>query len=191
MKKGLCGTKMPPLRWRSPCGTYTVRLRPRCLFEMLALAHKHAPIEVGTSLVGCYAANGSWATILGLAPLPPDSRGTRSSFYRGKKGQREFFEALRQTRSGCRYYVGEWHSHPRSAPYTSPQDDWTHEEIATNQKTDCSEVILVVLGGDFLGAPRLSVQVQSRERGRILLRPITGYKPVVIGKATRERVRPH
>ncbi len=163
MKKIIRGTKMPPLRWYSPCGTYTVRLRPKCLFQMLALAGKHAPIEVGTSLVGSYSANGRWATILSLAPLPPDSRGTRSSFYRGKKGQREFFETVFQQSAGSRHYAGEWHSHPRSAPSTSPRDDWTQMDIAGDKTTDCAEAILIVLGGDFPRDPKLSVQVRSRE----------------------------
>ena len=171
MRKSIRGTKMPPLRWYSACGTYTVRLRPKCLFQMLELAGKHAPIEVGTSLVGTYSANGHWATILSLAPLPPDSRGTRSSFCRGKKGQLEFFETVFQQYVGQRHYAGEWHSHPRSSPNTSGRDDWTQIDIAADKITDCAEAILIVLGGDFPRNPQLSVQVQSRKRGRVTLLP--------------------
>ena len=163
---------MPPLRWRSLCGTYTVRLRPKCLFEMMALAGKFLPNEVGTSLVGSYVADGHWATILSLAPLPPDSRYYPTRFERGKVGQRQFFMALRKKQNGLRFYVGEWHSHPRSAPRPSPQDDFTMASIAANFKTDCAEAILIILGGEYPRNPWLSIQVQSRKRGRVVLHPV-------------------
>ena len=146
-------------------------LSDACISEMLLLAKRHNPTEVGTSLVGRYSDDGYTAFVDRTAPLTPDSRGSRMAFSRGVSGLKEFFRTL-VTASGIHpHYVGEWHTHPGGAPYPSHQDDVSQSAIAKDPKTCCPEVLLIIVGGDILTNINVGVFVYSRERGRIDLHP--------------------
>ena len=157
------------LRWQSDCRKYTVRLSNACFLKMMEMAQAHSPNEVGTSLVGCYSDNGFEASVLDLAPLSPDSKGSRTSFYRGITGLGKFFTKLRETFSGKRHYVGEWHSHPDAAPLPSQTDDRQQLVIAKDPNTKCPECILILIGHTLSNVDEIGVFVYSRKRGRIPL----------------------
>ena len=159
------------LRWQSSCQKYTVRLSNACFLKILEMARAHSPNEVGTSLVGCYSDNGFEASVLDLAPLSPDSKGSRTSFYRGTAGLRKFFTKLRETFSGKRHYVGEWHSHPDATPLPSQTDDRQQLAIAKDTNTKCPECILILIGHTLSNVDEIGVFVYSRKRGRIPLAP--------------------
>jgi integrative and conjugative element protein (TIGR02256 family) len=154
--------------WRPPDGEYTVTIERPCFDAMQRLAREHYPREVGTSLVGGYSDDGYRAWVTGLAPLTPDSRGTRNTFYRGALGLREFFRGLFTSSRGRTHYVGDWHSHPDGPALPSPTDDHNALSIARDSKAQCPECLLVILGGNST-APDLGVFVYSRKRGRIVL----------------------
>lgn len=160
------------LMWQSDCQKYTIRLSNACFLKILEMAQSHSPNEVGTSLVGCYSDNGFEASILDLAPLSPDSKGSRTSFYRGVAGLRKFFTKLRRTFSGKRYYVGEWHSHPGASPFPSQTDDKNQLVIAEDTNTACPECILILIGHTLSSVDEIGVFVYSRKRGRIPLAQI-------------------
>ena len=157
------------LMWQSDCHKYTIRLSNACFLKILEMAQSHSPNEVGTSLVGCYSDNGFEASVLDLAPLTPDSKGSRTSFYRGVAGLRKFFTKLRQTFSGKRYYVGEWHSHPGAPSFPSQTDDKNQLAIAKDTNTACPECILILIGHTLSSVDEIGVFVYSRKRGRIPL----------------------
>lgn len=160
-----------PLRWRSTCGLYSVSVRMCCLTEMLSLGRKLQPLEVGSSLYGCYSTDGKRAVVMGATRVPPDSRSSACSFVRGVFGLAEFFRELFTSSRGRRHYVGEWHSHPNVSPYASALD-WARQcELAEDPAMQCAECILLVLGGDLEHNPQLGVYVHSRDRGRIVLQP--------------------
>ena len=157
------------LRWQSDCKQYTVLISKSCLLKMTEMAQTHYPNEVGTSLVGCYSDDGFKASVLELAPLSPDSKGSRTSFHRGVVGLRNFFRKLRKKFSGRRYYVGEWHSHPNATPIPSNTDNQNQLEIAEDMKTECPECILIIIGGTLSNFDEIGVFVYSRKRGRVTL----------------------
>ncbi len=159
------------LMWQSDCQKYTVRLSNACFLKMLEMAQSHSPNEVGTSLVGCYSDNGFEASVLDLAPLSPDSKGSRTSFYRGTVGLQKFFTKLQETFSCKRHYVGEWHSHPDATPLPSQRDDRQQLAIAKDANTNCPECILVLIGHTLSNVDEIGVFVYSRKRGRIPLAP--------------------
>ena len=164
-------SRPPPLRWRSESPRYSVIIRKQCFREMLALAKRHAPVEVGTSLIGRYSNDGWQAIVVGLAPLSKDSKGSRNEFYRGVKGLRKFYRQLFERFHRQRHYVGEWHSHPDGPPSPSPTDNVNQGAIAKDRATECPEAILIILGGKLSSVPELRVFIQSRSHGLVALTP--------------------
>lgn len=158
-----------PRTWRSSAGDHTIVLSEECIAQMLDMARRHYPNEVGTSLIGRYSADGFTAFVQGAAPLAPDSKGSRMAFSRGVRGLRDFFHKLGST-SG-EHYVGEWHSHPEGAASPSYLDNRSQSAIAADPKVRCPEVVLVIVGGNPSTAPELGVFVYSRRFGRVDLRP--------------------
>jgi integrative and conjugative element protein (TIGR02256 family) len=155
-------------RWRSSCGTYDVTVSTTCVQSMARLARSHLPREVGTALSGSYSDDGHMASVTGLAPVSPDSRGARFSFYRGARGLFEHFHNLFRSSRGRTHYVGEWHSHPGGAPHPSGTDDRNMLAIARDPKTLCPECILLILAIHGQGED-LGVFVYSGNRGRVVL----------------------
>jgi integrative and conjugative element protein (TIGR02256 family) len=138
---------------------------------MVSLAQEYVPREIGTSLIGSYTPDGFDAVVLGIAPVPSDSKGQRGAFQRGVRGLKCFFRALFEASHGEKHYVGEWHSHPFGPCTPSPTDDANQNAISNSSKTNCPESILIILGGDLLRKPETSVFVYSRGRGRVNLLP--------------------
>ena len=152
--------------WRSSCGTYSVLITASCAADMERLATEHAPREVGTALVGNYSDNGHEATITGLAPLTPDSRGARFTFQRGARGLFKFFRSLFHASHGRTHYVGEWHSHPGGDPCPSGTDDENMLAIARDHRAKCPECVLLILASRR-NQVELGAFVYSRTRGRV------------------------
>lgn len=155
--------------WRSEDNRYRVELSHEVIERMRTIAIEHAPNEVGTSLVGSYSDDGRTATINELAPLTPDSRGTRTTFVRGVVGLADYFSKLLNGSRGRRHYVGEWHSHPNGSVSPSPTDDCNQLAIANEVKTDCPEAVLVIVGGEVTAFSEVAVFVYSRNLGKIRL----------------------
>lgn len=154
--------------WRSGAGDYTVLLTDDFLEAAVTLARRTFPREVGTALVGSYSDDGTQATVTGVAPLSPDSKGSRFRFQRGVQGLRDFFSRLFRLSRGTVHYVGEWHSHPGGAPTPSRTDDNNMQEIADAPSALCPECILVILGLTT-DESSTGVYVYSRTRRRLRL----------------------
>ncbi len=159
------------MKWTSKCGRYTISISESCLYKILEIAKKNYPLESGTSLIGCYSSDGFDAYILDITPLTNDSKKYNRAFVRGIKGLRAFFNKLRKTYKGEKYYIGEWHSHPDGVPVPSDVDDKNQEAIAADNNTNCPEVILLIIGNNLLKNPLLAAYVYSRMKGRITLFP--------------------
>ena len=159
------------LRWLSSDEKYHVVISRHAFRLMVRMATSHCPNETGSSLIGKYSRDGFTAFVLDVAPLPADSKSTPVSFIRGTVGMREFFQSLTRRFQRKRYYIGEWHSHPHADAISSGTDRSTHAQIACDPTLQCSEVIMIIVGGDFLNSVTVGVSVQSRDRGRVVLSP--------------------
>lgn len=166
-------TRNPLLNWRSDCGRYTVLISERAYVDMVKLAIQNSPNKIGSSLIGSYSDGGHVATILDLAPISPDSKGTPDSFYRGVDGLSEHFKEVFDKSEGQHFYVGDWHSRPGGDALPSSMDDSTQFDIAKDEDANCPEVILVIVGGEPPNKTHIGVYVYSREHGRIDLHPIS------------------
>ncbi|WP_372367705.1 Mov34/MPN/PAD-1 family protein [Candidatus Uabimicrobium sp. HlEnr_7] len=147
------------LHWRSHCGDYNVNITNECLSNIIGLACQFYPLETGTSLVGSYSKDGYTANILGITPLPTDSKHGKFAFNRGVFGLKKFYQELWSTKKW--FYLGEWHSHPEMQPIPSIQDDTTQFEITQDFETRCSESILLILGGEFFQSPNIKLFLYS------------------------------
>ena len=146
--------KQPALYWKSATGLYRVKIERRCFLRMRKMAIEHAPIEVGTTLVGYYSENGHRAVATNIGPLSADSKGTHYGFVRGVAGLIEYFTKLHRRFRGHRYRIGEWHSHPANEPLPSDIDDRNQTQLANDAREVLPEAILVIIGSDLNRHPQ-------------------------------------
>lgn len=163
--------------WQSSDGDYTVVVERHCFEEMVRLARRHFPNEVGTALVGSYSDDGHVARITGLAPVTADSRGARTAFERGVRGLRDFLARLFRRSGGLEHYVGEWHSHPGGSAFPSSTDERNTMGVARDAGAQCAECILLIVAVDPDHAD-VGAWVFSRERGRVDLARLPDADPL-------------
>ena len=116
--------------------------------------------ETGGILIGRYDAEGWMAEIVEATSKPRGSRSGWWWFKRGTTGLRELL-AARWT-EGC-HYLGEWHYHPGGSPAPSDTDIASMREISADPVYQCSEPILVIIGGRPPRQWNLSVSVVRRD----------------------------
>ena len=158
-------------KWLSDCHRYTVTIDKKCLGKMLRIASLSHPAEIGGALIGRYTDDGFDAFIISATRPPGDSYSQRSTFIRGARGLAKFFLRLYDKFAFGLHYVGEWHSHPCGLPNPSGIDDESLMRISRYDKANCSEPILIIVGGSPNMGRKLGVYVYSRARGRIRLTP--------------------
>ena len=155
-------------KWISTCGRYTVFLSQDCFKKIISIGEKCLPNEIGSSLIGYYSLDGYEAFIKEISPIPSDSVSSRFSFLRGTKGLKKYYKELVK-RNSNKIYLGEWHTHPFGPSSPSGLDDINQFAISNDKKTNCTESILLILGGDIKYNPELGCMVYSKKRGKIIL----------------------
>lgn len=154
-----------PLQWQSDCGRYTVHVDEKLLTKISDIARENLPNEVGSSLSGYYTEDGFDAFVVDTAPVPPDSKGSATSFERGIEGLKGFFSSLTRSRGPRQHYIGEWHSHPTGGARPSSTDIKSGMDIAHDKNAPCKEIISVILGNVSSSTLDLSVSVYSVSNG--------------------------
>lgn len=120
-----------------------VVVRPAALAIVLRCTAESGDLETGGILIGKYSEDGCIAIVEEATPAPPDSARNGNAFVRGTRGLRS---RLRATWKLGSYYLGEWHSHPKSEPLPSGTDMATLASIASNPDMHCSNPVLLVVG---------------------------------------------
>lgn len=126
-------------------GRLRVVARPAALALMLGCTVESRELETGGILIGKYCEDHCIAVIEEATPVPPDSTRNGSSFVRGTSGLRS---RLREAWQRGSYYLGEWHSHPKSKPLPSDTDKATLASIASNPNMHCTNPVLFIIGGE-------------------------------------------
>jgi integrative and conjugative element protein (TIGR02256 family) len=111
---------------------------------MLDACHSAALKETGGILIGRHCEDGHAARISEATLRPRDSLFGRFSFQRGTRGLRRLLEERWQR--GL-HYLGEWHFHPGGTASPSDTDHRSMHRIACNHDYQCSEPILIIIGG--------------------------------------------
>ena len=114
------------------------------LEDLYSRCERAGSMETGSILVGYYKRGNSLAVVSDTPETPPDSVSGSTFFDRGTRGLRKLLKRLWRKR---RYYLGEWHYHPHSAPTASGQDHRQMHEFAEDQRYRCPEPILLIVGG--------------------------------------------
>ena len=122
----------------------TVFLTEDLLFEIREFCIEKDNLETGGILVGIYDSDLQSAIITKVLGPPSDSKHSRASFIRGTKGVKKTLDCM--WKEG-QYYLGEWHFHPNGAPQPSGRDLSSLRSIAGSSKTQCSDPIMLIVGG--------------------------------------------
>jgi len=132
------------IRWKSDTGQ-VLELPRVCLDEMIEFLRRDSPDETGGILTGRYTDEMSGCIIRASDP-PPDSIQSPTTFLRGTE---KVDEALKESRERYGlYYLGEWHTHPNTAPKLSDQDKEEMQSIANNESYECPHPFLIIIGGN-------------------------------------------
>lgn len=132
---------------------YRVELGEEVYRRLLDLCGESWPEETGGVLVGYYTPQCDTAVVTAVEP----------------KGQRGLFRELwKRAGSSRRHYLGEWHFHPRGAPWPSATDRLQMQEIADGPY-ECPEPVLILVGGQLLQAWEVGVWVFRRKQGELRL----------------------
>lgn len=105
----------------------------------------HLPNETGGLLVGYYTPDMQRAVVTEAWPCSDDAVRWPTGFERGQEDFNERLSALWRETDGTRYFLGEWHTHPKNAPYLSETDIAQMRSVARDQKQVCPEPISVLL----------------------------------------------
>lgn len=135
-----------------------VRLPESVLTRMCQLAEAAWPKETGGTLVGHYGAGGRVACIERAIGVREGARQGRSHFYRPPDTVDGQLAEIYRSSGGTCYYLGEWHSHPGSAPGPSATDLRTMRELAQSPHVATDTPILVIVEGS-LQSPTVSCLV--------------------------------
>ena len=115
--------------------------------ELYKIVEKHLTknrTETGGIITGSYIDNFQTAKVINFYEPPKDSKFSRTTFERGIYGLNKVLE--NEWKEG-RYYLGDWHLHPYSAPIASCQDSNQLAFNSRDQDLRCPEPIMIIVGG--------------------------------------------
>ncbi|POR28652.1 MULTISPECIES: hypothetical protein [Paenibacillus] len=135
---------------------------------ILAQCSSSGYLETGGILAGYYDDALKKAVIVKSSAAPRDSKYTRTRFYRGIEGLKEWLDSLWKVEKA--FYLGEWHFHPFSSSKMSTIDSKQMISISSNRSMNCPEPILLIIGGDPTSHYSMSISVFIRGKPPIDLR---------------------
>lgn len=153
---------MSELHYSSSDKQYQMLLRESALQEILKQCSNSGKLETGGTLIGYYSDELDTAIVTQISHEPKDSIKSHFGFIRGTQGLAGLLKSLWKSR---RYYLGEWHFHPFASPNPSKNDMQALEEVATNDKYDCSAPLLLIFGGDPNKSYKCRVFVHPKSNG--------------------------
>jgi integrative and conjugative element protein (TIGR02256 family) len=111
---------------------------------MLAESDVQAPLETGGVLLGVSDGVNVWIDAV-IGPGPAATHRKRS-FSPDASYQQQQIAAIYQESGRCVSYLGDWHTHPGSAPYLSWRDRRTLREISRTASARQPNPVMLVFG---------------------------------------------
>jgi integrative and conjugative element protein (TIGR02256 family) len=121
---------------------------PRHLVEQIqSLANKKYPLETGGVLIGSTgSADGDDVVIVAIIGPGPLAHHTEISFEPDHEHQTQEIARIYRASNGVNTYLGDWHTHPNSAPDLSRRDKKTLKHIAAHREARVPRPIMAILG---------------------------------------------
>lgn len=152
---------------------FSVLMTEAAIASMVETCSTAGRKETGGILIGRLADRGALAIVLEATPKPRDSGFGWFWFRRGVKGLRHLLD---ERWSKGQHYLGEWHYHPGGSAQPSAPDHAAMSKIASDERYQCPEPILAILGGLRPSTWELSISViPAREQPQMLL-PARGLR---------------
>ena len=130
-------------------GTWSVVVDDAVIDSCRIWREDRLPSETGGVILGYFDARRRTIYVVDVLPAPTDSVEYPETFIRGCKGLPEQMAAVLARTGGQVMYVGEWHSHPRSAAISMSNDDTVLlQAIAEHMKHDGWPGLIMILGDD-------------------------------------------
>lgn len=131
-------------------GNYRVELSVEALKTIAATYERSAEerLEYSAILVGHYSDDCTTAIV---DQLICELRGEPYQVVQSAEYATSVSTALREiwdSESGCRYYLGDWHTHPLNMKTPSGVDIETSRERASDPKTQCPQLLMAITGDD-------------------------------------------
>ncbi|ETT61200.1 MULTISPECIES: Mov34/MPN/PAD-1 family protein [Paenibacillus] len=162
-------------RYRDIEGNLEIEFSDDVLTFMLAQCTLSGELETGGILAGYYDDALNRAVIIKSSPAPIDSKQTRTRFYRGVQGLKDWLNTLWKLDKA--YYVGEWHFHPFASSKMSLIDSKQMNSISNNKSMNCPEPILLIIGGNPRKRYSVSISIFMKNKKPIELNE---YLPEII-----------
>ncbi len=142
--------RMSDLLFWSKDHRFGLSLKESLLLQGLTECANSGLNETGGVLVGYYNSAHDCAVVTALSGPPEDSIKKPRLFERGTRGiQRWLFRFWREQRH---FYLGEWHFHPGGVSIPSQDDIEQMRKLSKDRGLRCPEPILLIIGGDPIGA---------------------------------------
>ncbi|RYZ41267.1 MAG: hypothetical protein EOO71_12730 [Myxococcaceae bacterium] len=148
------------LEFRSKDARFQACVPAAIVRRLLKLCRSSVRHETGGILLGHYSEALDCAQVRKVSAPPLDSEQGLTWFRRGTKGLQALLDQC--WNAGRDHYLGEWHFHPFSAPIPSGTDLGQLTAIASTPGYGCPEPLLLIVGGDPMGAWSISVHVVPR-----------------------------
>lgn len=132
-------------------------LTSEAIRSMRGIAVAALPNETGGILAGRYVDERTCAVVESVSAPPPDSSSGKTWFQRGSSRLRGWLRTRWENRKQS--YLGEWHSHPGGSAHPSAPDIRSVQDIASDPTSERPEVVLVIIGGDFVRRPHWHASV--------------------------------
>ncbi|ASA24285.1 Mov34/MPN/PAD-1 family protein [Paenibacillus donghaensis] len=162
-------------RYKDSRSTLEVEFSDDVLAFMLAQCTLSGELETGGILAGYYDDALNRAVIIKSSAAPIDSKQSRTRFYRGVHGLKDWLNTLWKLEKA--YYVGEWHFHPFASSKMSIIDSKQMSSISNNKSMNCPEPILFIIGGNPRTAHSVSISIFMKNKKPLEL---SEYLPEII-----------
>ena len=142
------------IRWRNNMccevystvnGSHQVELPSSVINYLFDTCKNSRNKETGGILIGCYSSDQAKAYVHTVTTPPKGSIQTSNTFFRSNTG---LFDVLNRYWIEGKYYIGEWHYHPRAAATPSHIDIAQMIQLSNNTDLKCPEPILIIVGGN-------------------------------------------
>lgn len=146
---------------------YCVSLPVPQLNNALSFCKKSQGKETGGIITGAYNESLNDARIVSLKEGPKDSKAGNTWYVRGVDGVQNFLRKIWLKEK--KYYLGEWHFHPFGSATPSNTDIEQMKKISKSSDANCSEPLLLIIGGDPCNKYELNVYVFPKNKKFIKL----------------------